>query len=90
MDLFLIGYDLVKEGQNYDGLIQAIKSLPGTGWHHLDSTWVLRSSGTAPEIRDILVRHLGPNDKLLVVQLTGEGAWSGFNDEGSQWLMDNL
>lgn len=30
------------------------------------------------------------NDELLVVCLTGEGAWTGFSDECSNWLKNNL
>jgi len=26
----------------------------------------------------------------MLSKLSGEGAWKGFNDEGSKWLKDNL
>jgi hypothetical protein len=85
----LIGYDLNRPGQNYDELFEAIKA-QGAWWHHLDSTWIVKSSKTVAQIRDALKEHIGSNDELLVVELTGVGAWTGFNDRGSKWLKDNL
>ncbi|RYG04578.1 MAG: SinR family protein [Chitinophagaceae bacterium] len=90
MKTFLIGYDLNKSGQDYEELIDAIKKLSWTWWHHLNSTWIIKSNSTATAIRDILAAHIDGNDELLVVSLTGEGAWKGFNDKDSKWLMDNL
>ena len=90
MQTFLIGYDLNKTGQDYADLIDAIKKLSSTWWHHLDSTWIIKSNSTAIAIRDILAAHIDGNDELLVVKLTGDGAWAGFNDKGTKWLINNL
>ncbi|KRT13198.1 SinR family protein [Pedobacter ginsenosidimutans] len=90
MKTYLIGYDLNKSGQDYKDLIDAIKNLSPTWWHHLDSTWIIKSDSTASAICDALAVHIDGNDELLVVKLSGEGAWIGFNDKGSKWLKDNL
>lgn len=90
MQTFLIGYDLNKSGQDYADLIDAIKKLSSTWWHHLDSTWIIKSNSTATAIRDILAAHIDSNDELLVVKLSGDGAWTGFSDKGSKWLINNL
>jgi hypothetical protein len=90
MATYLIGYDLNKPSKDYSDLIEAIKVLSDTWWHHLDSTWLIKHEGTAVTIRDALKSHLDSNDELLVVKLSGEGAWTGFNDNGSKWLKDNL
>jgi hypothetical protein len=92
MKSFLIGYDLNKPRANddYKDLIAKIESLSGTWWHHLDSTWIIKTDQTAKYIRDALAPYLDSGDELLVVELTGVGAWKGFNDRGSTWLMDNL
>ncbi|MBW8762948.1 MAG: hypothetical protein JF592_10230 [Microbacterium sp.] len=85
MATHLIGYDLNKE-KSYDDLIEAIKGL-GSWWHHLDSTWIVRSTLTAKEVRDHLRPHLDADDELLVVDVTGRArAWRGFNKRGSDWL----
>lgn len=90
MKSFLIGYDLNKPGQNYDNLFAAIKALTSTWWHCLDSTWIIKSNSTAALIRDALIPHIDKNDRLLVVQLSGEGAWVGFDDQCSSWLKEQL
>jgi hypothetical protein len=89
MRTYLIGYDLDKPEQDYSELINAIKEFDGW-WHHLDSTWIIKTDDTAVQIRDYLKQHIGPSDKLLVAQLSGVAAWAGFSDEGSKWLKENL
>jgi hypothetical protein len=89
MATYLIGYDLNKH-KDYPKLIEAIKALSGTWWHHLDSTWILVTDRTAVDMRDTLKKHIDSDDELLVVKLSGEGAWVGFNEKGSKWLKDNL
>ena len=90
MHTYLIGYDLNKPGKDYSELYKAIEALSGTWWHHLDSTWIIRHEGGAAAVRDALSKHLDSTDELLVVRLSGEGAWSGFKQKGSAWLKDNL
>jgi hypothetical protein len=90
MAAFMISYDLNQLGQNYSNLFEAIKAL-GTWWHCLDSTWIVKSNLTASGIRDILQRHIDSNDKLIVVRLTGEAAWTNsFGANCSNWLKNNL
>jgi hypothetical protein len=91
MTTFAIGYDLhPSKGETYDELIEAIKQVGSNWWHHLDSTWVVVSDRTAVQIRDSLLSHLKSDDQLLVIRLSGEGAWTGFNEKGSGWLKTNL
>jgi hypothetical protein len=87
---YLIGYDLNRPGQNYPELFDAIKQVGGTWWHCLDSTWIVKSDSTAKAIRDELAPHVDQGDELLVVNLTGESAWRGFNKECSDWLLNNI
>lgn len=90
MPTYLIGYDLNRPKQDYAGLIDKIKSISSTWWHHLDSTWIIVHPGSAEAIRNSLAPYIGGNDELLVIALSGEGAWRGFNDKGSKWLLNNL
>ena len=89
MKSYLIGYDLNKQGQDYETLIARIKKL-GSWWHCLDSTWIIKTNVSAGDIRDILKKDMDSNDELLIVCLTGEGAWTGFSNECSEWLKNNL
>ncbi len=90
MATYLISYDLNQPGQNYSNLIEAIESLSGTWWHHLDSTWIIKHEGPESVIRDKLRPHIDSGDELLVVELAGSGAWCGFKTKGSAWLKTNL
>lgn len=87
---YLISYDLNKSGQNYSLLIEKIKEIANGYWHHLDSTWIIKHSGSATDIRDALAPFIDSNDELLVVKLTREAAWKGFNTRGSEWIKTNL
>ncbi|MCC8555460.1 hypothetical protein [Xanthomonas hortorum] len=91
MAIYMIGYDLNRQGQNYSGLIEKIKEIANGYWHHLDSTWLISHAGSAAVIRDALKPFIDSNDELLVVKLAqGDAAWSGFNTAGSDWLRNNL
>ena len=91
MKTYMIGYDLNRPrgADDYPKLIAAIKAI-GSWWHHLDSTWLVKTDSTAVQIRDQLTPYVDAGDELLVACLTGEAAWRGFNDEGSEWLKNNL
>lgn len=90
MNTLLIGYGLNASGQNYDDLIEKIKST-GNWWHGLDSTWIVKSSLSATSMRDLLRSEIDDNDELLVVDITSDAAaWYGFSDKASQWLSNNL
>ena len=85
MKTYLIGYDLMKQGQDYDALIEAIKKI-GNWWHCLDSTWIVKTNLNSEQIRDYLIPKIDNNDRLLVVRLKRESAWIGFEKECSDWL----
>lgn len=89
MATYLIGYDLNRPGQNYNELFEAIKAI-GSWWHCLDSTWLVKSTLTAAQIRDIISPHMDGNDRLLVAAMSGEAAWVGFSQDCSEWLKKNL
>lgn len=90
MATLLIGYDLNRPAQNYDGLIDKIKSY-GAWWHHLDSTWLIKTSKTPVEVRDGLATIIDSDDELLVIDVSGDArAWRGFSQSGSDWLRDTF
>lgn len=91
MATLLVGYDLNKPGQNYEGLIERLKNVGTNWWHHLDSTWLIKTTMSTVELRDDLARFIDSGDELFVVDVTARAAaWIGFNERGSQWLKDNL
>jgi hypothetical protein len=90
MRTLLVGYDLDKPGQNYPKLEAALKEF-GVWWHELDSTWIVRADLTTVQLRDQLAALVDSNDKLLVIDITGDAAaWKGFTSQGGQWILDNI
>lgn len=90
MRTLLVGYDLNRAGQNYDDLIGRLKQY-SLWWHHLDSTWLIRTESTPVQVRDELSALIDSNDELLVIDVTGDpAAWTGFGASGSKWLKDHL
>jgi len=90
MRTLLVGYDLNRPGQNYPGLIAALKAAP-LWWHYLDSTWLLRTEETPVELRNRLAGLIDAGDELLVVEVTGRAAaWSGFDQNAGEWIRNNL
>src|SRR5580704_14980867 len=91
MATILIAYDVhPAKGKAYDDLVKAIQSL-GTWWHHLETVWIVQSIDTPAEIRDRLASHVGMEDQLLVIDISGDNAgWVGVNEAGSKWLAENM
>ncbi|MGW4370096.1 hypothetical protein ACWEKT_31065 [Nocardia takedensis] len=90
MSVLMIGYDLNRPGQKYDELIEFLKS-QGTWWHALDSTWLVKTSLSASQMRDSVKAYVDANDQVLVVNVTGD-AWASFglSDKENKWLQDNM
>ncbi|WP_267550458.1 hypothetical protein [Rhizobium rhizogenes] len=89
MAKYVVAYDLIKTGQNYNCIIEKIKQY-GNWAHVQESVWFIVTSNTAVQIRDNLQSCLDNNDKLIVAALTGEAAWLGLDKEISDWLQNNL
>lgn len=90
MKTYLIGYDLNKPEADYPKLIEAIKEIANGYWHHLDSTWLIKTNESCESILSKLKPKIDNDDELLIVRLNGEGSWTGFNKSGSDWLKSHL
>lgn len=86
---YCISYDLIEPGQDYDGLHDAIKSY-GYWWHHLDSTWFIKSDKKVSEILKHLSEFIDEDDKMIVFEV-GNSWWSkGFTKRALEWLHKNF
>ena len=74
MKNYMVVYDLERRGESYEPLLNALRGLGGL--HVLYSKWVLKSDSSAKELRDYLRTFVDAGDKLLVVGLDGEAAWT--------------
>jgi hypothetical protein len=83
----LIAYDIhPSRGFAYDELITTIQSL-GAWWHHLETVWIVQTARQPAEIQEMLKPHVGADDQLLIIDITGDTAeWAGVSESGSAWL----
>ena len=80
MDRFLVSYDLLKPGQDYNSLFAALENLGAK--RVLLSAWALRGNYSCQSLYDTLAAHMDATDRLLVVRVDdwkGEGLIVGVN-----------
>ena len=89
MNTYIISYDLINPGQNYESLIKKIRSYQS--WARLGgSAYVIVSNENVVTVRDKLLKILDNNDKLFVGKVNAPAAWYGLSEEVSDWLKTNL
>lgn len=85
---YIITYDLRSPGRDYNALYKAIKSY--VIWGKItESTWAIVSESKASDIRDYLIKFIGTNDRLMVVQSGKHAAWTN-SLASNDWLKQNL
>lgn len=84
MPAYMVTYDLVKQGQNYEGIIKKLRSYQ-YHWPVQQSVWIVSSTQTESQIRDFLATSLDENDKLVVVQIVS-AAWKGYDQRVESWM----
>jgi hypothetical protein len=90
MNTYIISYDLVSAGQNYEALLKKIHSY--SSWARLGgSSYIIATEETAVQVRDKLMTVLDGNDKLFVSVVNAPAAWTtSLGDKVSQWIRNNL
>jgi hypothetical protein len=89
MRSYLLVYELIPPGTDLAPVTEAIKKFP-LSLRHSDSVWIVKTDWAVKQVRDHVKPHVGSAGKLLVLELSGEGAWAGLNDEDVAWLIENL
>ena len=69
MSAYMITYDLNAQGQNYEKVIETIKSCSTEWYSAWKSSYLIKSSMTAKQINDAITQHLDGNDTLLVIEV---------------------
>lgn len=86
---YFITYDLNKAGQDYENVIQAIKSASDGAWcTYWESSYLIRSNyQSAQEVSDKITKYLDSNDSLLVIEVINntqgwlpKDAWKYINE----------
>jgi hypothetical protein len=84
-----ISYDLHEPGKNYDKVIAAVKSLGSWAKIHY-SFWYVKTSLTADQARDAIVRALDANDSVYVVDATNNyAAWHNIPNDSAEFIRAN-
>ena len=90
MNTILVSYDLRAPGKDYTRLWSHLESYPGYV-KPLESFWLLRTPSSAEQVRDSVMQHVDANDKLVVLNVTGDdAAWYNLTPAQSQWIKNNL
>lgn len=76
---YCITYDLNKPGQDYEDLIKAIKSYDYI--KVMKSTWFVKSTSSASQIKENLRKYMDDNDLLFVCEI---------NSNYSGWLRKDV
>lgn len=90
MAVHWVNYDLNKTGQDYTKLIDYLKS--HESWAKpLKSSFFVKTSLTAGQLRDGIKKHIDANDDIVVVTVTGE-SWAtyGISSNVTDWMKKNL
>lgn len=66
----MITYDLNKQGQDYENVIQAIKDASTGVWCTFwKSSYLIKTNLTVQQVTDKITPHLDGNDTLLVIEV---------------------
>lgn len=90
MAVHWVNYDLNQSGQDYAKLIDYLKS--HQSWATpLKSSYFVKTSLTASQLRDGINKHIDANDDIVVVTVTGaDWATHGLSSQLNEWLKTNL
>ena len=73
MPVFLVSFDLTKGEHDYRSLWSRLREWGAR--QVLSSDWLIGRATTPSAIYDDLARYITPNDRVLVLGLTGEAVW---------------
>jgi len=87
--LLLISYDLKGPLSIYEGFFSELREKADLWWHHLDSTWLIRSERDPKYWASILRPHMQPSDNLLVMEIACQAYFGWLPAEAWDWLKEN-
>lgn len=92
MKTFLISYDLgvPETHSSYVVLSNYLKSLYANWARPVKSVWIIKSDKDAGQIRDEIKLALDANDKLIVVEMSGNWGTYNVSKEVTDWMKNNI
>jgi hypothetical protein len=76
MTIRSVSYDLKSPGRDYSTLIKAITGDFTSAIRCHYSLWLVETSRSSAEVRDLLQRHVDANDKLFVDDVNEWASWN--------------
>ena len=89
MKTYSITYDLGNPGRDYDGVVEAIKSLANGYCRPTESHWFINSENSTAKIRDHIALEMDSGDKLMVNSVGDDWASWGLNKSTNEWLKNH-
>ena len=87
--IYIVSYDLIEPGQNYEQLLTLIKA--ERAWARLGgSAYLVDSDAPAVDLRDKYRKAIDGIDKLYVGFAKAPAAWAGMPDDVSRWIKEHL
>lgn len=92
MKTFLISYDLgvPETHSDYETLSSHLKSLYNLWARPVKSVWIIKTDKSAGQIRDDIKLVLDSNDKLIVVEMSGNWGTYNISTEVTDWMKNNI
>jgi hypothetical protein len=84
-----IHYCLKNPGGNYAGLTEYIKGFGA--WAHVhESLWFARTTKSVGTVRDELMQLVRSDDRVIVLDVTGDAWGTNFDDEITKWMHQHM
>ncbi|GAA3691894.1 hypothetical protein GCM10022377_00310 [Zhihengliuella alba] len=90
MAVHWVNYDLNKTGQDYNKLIEYLKS--HKAWARpLASSFFVKTSLTTGQLRNGITQHIDANDDVLVIEINGQ-RWAtyGLSEKMGTWMKTHI
>lgn len=87
---YLIAYELEDCGEEQlEQLLTAIYSFNDSASNCFGNVWLVETTANSGEIKHRLIKHLTPNDKLIV-SAAGDTEFAGFGSEMTAWMIGRI
>lgn len=84
--MYMISYHLrAEDAAARENLENAVKRL-GNWSRRMPTVWLVESKANAPQIRDFLKQHLGPQDALFIARISKNWAGRNLGDGFAEWM----
>ena len=86
--ILLVTYDIKKSDMNYKSLYDILKS--ANSWcHHLDSTWLIKTSESIEYWYDTIQKVIDPKDYFIIIDITEQAKQGWMPKETWKWFENN-